>query len=198
MDISHSPGEEGRCVQTLLSKDHLLITIAYFIAFGPHGPRRPPPPDEGRKVLFLSVAVCFGAFAVFAFTRMFASPIRPRTMTKEWQEATEEYMKVRSMIIAVAACLFTLCVLIHIAGPGNRAHHWLQGHDGPVGLGEEPPSRPEAQRRVNERAKLHIKHTIPIPIPHFLGSNFHMVLSVSDIQQDRKGYEPLLDWPLSY
>jgi hypothetical protein len=27
---------------------------------------------------------------------MFASPIRPRTMTKEWQEATEEYMKVRS------------------------------------------------------------------------------------------------------
>ncbi|KAJ4315690.1 Cytochrome c oxidase subunit 5B, mitochondrial [Neodidymelliopsis sp. IMI 364377] len=66
---------------------------AYFIAFGPHGPRRPPPPDEGRKVLFLSVAVCFGAFAVFAFTRMFASPIRPRTMTKEWQEATEEYMK---------------------------------------------------------------------------------------------------------
>jgi cytochrome c oxidase subunit 4 len=66
---------------------------AYFIAFGPHGPRRPPPPDEGRKVLFLSTAVIFGAFAVFAFTRMFASPIRPRTMTKEWQEATEEYMK---------------------------------------------------------------------------------------------------------
>ncbi|KAF2633460.1 COX4-domain-containing protein [Macroventuria anomochaeta] len=66
---------------------------AYFIAFGPHGPRRPPPPDEGRKVLFLSVAVCFGALAVFTFTRMFASPIRPRTMTKEWQEATEEYMK---------------------------------------------------------------------------------------------------------
>jgi hypothetical protein len=29
---------------------------------------------------------------------MFASPIRPRTMTKEWQEATEEYMKVRRSI----------------------------------------------------------------------------------------------------
>ncbi|KAJ4378947.1 Cytochrome c oxidase subunit 5B, mitochondrial [Didymella sp. IMI 355093] len=66
---------------------------AYFIAFGPHGPRRPPPPDEGRKVLFISSAVIAGAFALFAFTRMFASPIRPRTMTKEWQEATEEYMK---------------------------------------------------------------------------------------------------------
>ncbi|KAL6708311.1 Cytochrome c oxidase subunit 5B, mitochondrial [Coniothyrium glycines] len=66
---------------------------AYYIAFGPHGPRRPPPPDEGRNVFFISAACIAGAFAVFAFTRMFASPIRPRTMTKEWQEATEEYMK---------------------------------------------------------------------------------------------------------
>jgi len=37
------------------------------------------------------------AFAVFFTTRMFASPIRPRTMTKEWQEATEEYMKVSGL-----------------------------------------------------------------------------------------------------
>jgi cytochrome c oxidase subunit 4 len=66
---------------------------AYFVAFGPHGPRRPPPPDEGRKVLFISLAVIAGSFAVFTFTRMFASPIRPRTMTKEWQEASEEYLK---------------------------------------------------------------------------------------------------------
>ncbi|KAL5114207.1 Cytochrome c oxidase subunit 5B, mitochondrial [Pleosporales sp. CAS-2024a] len=66
---------------------------AYYIAFGPHGPRRPPPPDEGRNVFFISAGVICAAFAVFAFTRMFASPIRPRTMTKEWQEATEEYMK---------------------------------------------------------------------------------------------------------
>ncbi|KAF2129031.1 COX4-domain-containing protein [Dothidotthia symphoricarpi CBS 119687] len=66
---------------------------AYFIAFGPHGPRRPPPPDEGRNVFFVSAGCIAAAFAVFAFSRMFASPIRPRTMTKEWQEATEEYMK---------------------------------------------------------------------------------------------------------
>ena len=66
---------------------------AYYIAFGPHGPRRPPPPDEGRNVFLLSSAVIAGAFAVFAFTRMFANPVRPRTMTKEWQEATEEYLK---------------------------------------------------------------------------------------------------------
>jgi len=50
---------------------------AYYIAFGPHGPRRPPPPDEGRKVFLLSAGVIAASFAVFGLTRMFASPIRP-------------------------------------------------------------------------------------------------------------------------
>jgi hypothetical protein len=135
-----------------------VLPTAYFIAFGPHGPRRPPPPDEGRKVLFLSSAVIAGAFALFAFTRMFASPIRPRTMTKEWQEATEEYMKVRNFVTAGAAYLTTTHKLTHLAVPGNRAHHRIQGHDGPVGFGEEPPSRREAQRRVNERLKASETH----------------------------------------
>ncbi|KAH7411649.1 cytochrome c oxidase subunit IV-domain-containing protein [Phaeosphaeria sp. MPI-PUGE-AT-0046c] len=66
---------------------------AYYIAFGPHGPRRPAPPDEGRNVFLLSAGVIAAAFAIFTFSRMFASPIRPRTMTKEWQEASEEYLK---------------------------------------------------------------------------------------------------------
>ncbi|KAJ4347881.1 Cytochrome c oxidase subunit 5B, mitochondrial [Didymosphaeria variabile] len=66
---------------------------AYYIAFGPHGPRRPPPPDEGRKVFFLAAGVIAAAVGVFSITRLFANPVRPRTMTKEWQEATEEYMK---------------------------------------------------------------------------------------------------------
>jgi hypothetical protein len=82
----------------VIDKITLLISPAYYIAFGPHGPRRPPPPDEGRNVFFLSAGVICAAFAVFAFSRMFASPIRPRTMTKEWQEATEEYLKVRRSI----------------------------------------------------------------------------------------------------
>ncbi|KAF2744593.1 COX4-domain-containing protein [Sporormia fimetaria CBS 119925] len=66
---------------------------AYYIAFGPHGPRRPPPADEGRKVIFITLATIAGSVALFFFTRMFASPHRPKTMTKEWQEATEEYMQ---------------------------------------------------------------------------------------------------------
>ena len=60
--------------------------------------RAPPPLSEefpqGSKVFFLSAAVIAAACVVFSITRMFASPQRPRTMTKEWQEATEEYLKV--------------------------------------------------------------------------------------------------------
>lgn len=36
-------------------------------------------------------------------TRMFANPVRPRTMTKEWQEASEEYLKVRNFAILRAS-----------------------------------------------------------------------------------------------
>jgi hypothetical protein len=44
---------------------------------------------------------------------MFASPIRPRTMTKEWQEATEEYMKVRGRNTAIAVLLLATQPLTH-------------------------------------------------------------------------------------
>ena len=96
--------------RNFIDKDTALTvssTTAYYVAFGPHGPRRPPPPDEGRNVFLLSSAVIAGAFAVFAFTRMFASPIRPRTMTKEWQEATEEYMKVCSFYAQTSVSALT-------------------------------------------------------------------------------------------
>jgi hypothetical protein len=39
---------------------------------------------------------------------MFANPVRPRTMTKEWQEATEEYMKVRSAVAVAFATVVWL------------------------------------------------------------------------------------------
>lgn len=68
---------------------------AYWIAFGPHGPRALPPPDEGKKV-FLYTAIGVGvSLALFATLRAFAKPA-PYTMTKEWQEATNEYLKVRN------------------------------------------------------------------------------------------------------
>ncbi|EXJ69674.1 cytochrome c oxidase polypeptide 5, mitochondrial [Cladophialophora psammophila CBS 110553] len=65
---------------------------AWWIAFGPHGPRAEAPPGEWTKV-WLYTAVGLGiSLAMFLLIQSFARP-PPRTMTKEWQEATNEYLK---------------------------------------------------------------------------------------------------------
>ncbi|KAI1805692.1 cytochrome c oxidase subunit IV [Daldinia bambusicola] len=65
---------------------------AYWIAFGNHGPRAVPPPDEGRKIALYTAIGVFTSFVIFATARAFGgSP--PSTMTKEWQEASNEYLK---------------------------------------------------------------------------------------------------------
>ncbi len=65
---------------------------AYWIAFGPHGPRALPDPNEGWKVAQLVLYLIGASAVVFAALRYFARPA-PKTMTKEWQEMTNEYMK---------------------------------------------------------------------------------------------------------
>ena len=67
--------------------------IAYWIAFGPHGPRALPPPGEGRTVFIYTMAGVAVAAVLFGATRMFAGA-PPKTMTKEYQEASEEYLRV--------------------------------------------------------------------------------------------------------
>ncbi|TLS22948.1 uncharacterized protein PpBr36_06314 [Pyricularia pennisetigena] len=65
---------------------------AYWVSFGPHGPRALDPPDEGKKVA-MGVAIGLAvSFMIFATMRSFAKPA-PHTMTKEWQEQTNEYLK---------------------------------------------------------------------------------------------------------
>ncbi|EEQ90475.1 cytochrome c oxidase subunit 4 [Blastomyces dermatitidis ER-3] len=69
---------------------------AYYIAFGPHGPRAETPKGEGLRV-FVQVMKYLVISAAFFFTvRAFANP-PPRTMTREWQEATNEYAKREKM-----------------------------------------------------------------------------------------------------
>ncbi|KAI7093504.1 Cytochrome c oxidase polypeptide 5, partial [Hortaea werneckii] len=65
---------------------------AYWVAFGPHGPRALPPPGENWKVFRLTMYGVLASLAIFLATRSFARG-PPRTMTKEYQEATNEYMK---------------------------------------------------------------------------------------------------------
>ncbi|KAI0181786.1 cytochrome c oxidase subunit IV [Hypoxylon sp. FL1284] len=65
---------------------------AYWIAFGAHGPRAAAPPDEGRKVALYTALGIFVSFVAFSTMRMFAGP-SPDTMSREWQEASNEYLK---------------------------------------------------------------------------------------------------------
>ncbi|OAQ71137.1 cytochrome c oxidase polypeptide V precursor [Pochonia chlamydosporia 170] len=64
---------------------------AYWIAFGPHGPRAVDPPGTNARVAW-GVAVGLAAsFAIFAAIRSVAKP-EPHTMSKEYQEASNELL----------------------------------------------------------------------------------------------------------
>ncbi|KAJ9604629.1 Cytochrome c oxidase subunit 5B, mitochondrial [Cladophialophora chaetospira] len=65
---------------------------AWWIAFGPHGPRAGDPPGEWTKVWLYTAAGVGISLAVFWLIHSMARP-PPRSMTKEWQEATNEYLK---------------------------------------------------------------------------------------------------------
>jgi cytochrome c oxidase subunit 4 len=71
-------------------------TTAYWIAFGPHGPRREIPPGEPWRILRGDILLVGLSGAIFYTTRLFAGP-PPKTMSKEWQEKTNEFMKVRAV-----------------------------------------------------------------------------------------------------
>ena len=75
----------------------LTICIAWWIAFGPHGPRADAPPGEWTKVFLYTAGGVGISVALFFIIHSFARP-PPRTMTKEWQEATNEYLKVRMFL----------------------------------------------------------------------------------------------------
>lgn len=67
---------------------------AYWIAFGPHGPRALPPPDERRVVALYTLYGIGAALGIVLIARQFAKP-PPTTMTKAYQEQSNEYLKVR-------------------------------------------------------------------------------------------------------
>ncbi|KAG8933312.1 Cytochrome c oxidase subunit 5A [Tulasnella sp. 417] len=63
---------------------------AYYISFGPHGPRKPvDEPGSGLKVFGLTMGIVGLAGVAFAGIRSFGGE-PPRTLTKEWQEASNE------------------------------------------------------------------------------------------------------------
>lgn len=65
---------------------------AYWISFGPHGPRAQYPKGENLKIFIKVAQLTVVSLALYYVIAQFARP-KPRTMTKEWQEATNEYAK---------------------------------------------------------------------------------------------------------
>lgn len=70
-----------------------LSSLAYWIAFGPHGPRAEAPKGEGMKVLLKTTQLTVVSILLFYAIHYFAKP-QPKTMSKEWQEASNEYARV--------------------------------------------------------------------------------------------------------
>ncbi|KAL1935818.1 hypothetical protein VTP01DRAFT_4958 [Rhizomucor pusillus] len=66
---------------------------AYYIAFGPHGPREPlTKPGHAYKVVGGVAGVLAASAALFYVIRLNGQET-PKTLSREWQEATNEYLK---------------------------------------------------------------------------------------------------------
>ncbi|CAL5870530.1 uncharacterized protein PFLUO_LOCUS4769 [Penicillium psychrofluorescens] len=63
---------------------------AYWIAFGPHGPRAETPKGEGWKILSKVTQLTVASVVIFYGIHLMGKPL-PKTMSKEWQEASNEY-----------------------------------------------------------------------------------------------------------
>lgn len=89
-------------LEALQKKDWKTLSVdekkaAYYVAFGPHGPRAPvSPPGQGLKI-FLSTMALVGVAGVLSLViKSFAAP-PPKTLTKEWQEASNERAREQKM-----------------------------------------------------------------------------------------------------
>ncbi|CAL8579495.1 Cytochrome c oxidase subunit 5B, mitochondrial [Xanthoria parietina] len=65
---------------------------AYWIAFGPHGPRSLPPPGEGKKIFWYTMLGVGVSGVIFLLIRTQSRPA-PKTMTAQYQAMTNEYLK---------------------------------------------------------------------------------------------------------
>ncbi|KAE9407122.1 cytochrome c oxidase subunit IV [Gymnopus androsaceus JB14] len=64
--------------------------FAYYVAFGPHGPRAPvSKPGDGIKI-FASTAALVGVAGIIFYAIRAMSPPPPRSINKEWEEASNQ------------------------------------------------------------------------------------------------------------
>jgi len=82
-------------LEQLQKKDWKELSIdekkaAYYVAFGPHGPRSPlSKPGDNFKIFLSTVGLVGLGGLLFLWTRSIAPP-PPKTISKEWEEAANE------------------------------------------------------------------------------------------------------------
>ncbi|KAI3628157.1 Cytochrome c oxidase subunit 5B, mitochondrial [Malassezia furfur] len=89
-------------LEEIQRKDWHDLTIneqkgAYFVAYGPYGPRKAvsPPGQMGRVALGTAITIGLGV-SLFALVR-YNAPAAPKTMTKEYKEKENERAKEHNM-----------------------------------------------------------------------------------------------------
>lgn len=82
------------CTGIMRVGEHTDSRIAYYIAFGAHGPRALDPPGETKQVLMYTTLAMVASLLLFIGIRSLGGD-PPSTMTREWEEASNEYLKVR-------------------------------------------------------------------------------------------------------
>jgi len=82
-------------LEELQKKDWKTLSLdekkaAYYVAFGPHGPRRPlHPPGSVLKIILGTAGSLAAAVGLYVLSRHYAGP-PPRTLNKEWEEAANK------------------------------------------------------------------------------------------------------------
>ncbi|KAG5438181.1 hypothetical protein PCANB_003032 [Pneumocystis canis] len=95
MDIQRKLNERQRGPWSELTMDEKKAV--HFIAFGPYGSRSIiHPPGFFKKVIIGTIGTIFISAILFYCIRSFAEP-PPKTMTKEWQEASNELLKTQKV-----------------------------------------------------------------------------------------------------
>ncbi|KAJ7454860.1 cytochrome c oxidase subunit IV-domain-containing protein [Mycena latifolia] len=93
-----SPDEKSSVadqLEELQKRDWKLLSgdekkAAYFVAFGPHGRRKPIHEKGDGFRIFGSTLALLGVSGLLFFAIRAASPPPPKSMSKEWQEAMNE------------------------------------------------------------------------------------------------------------
>lgn len=106
---------------------NIVSNTAYWIAFGPHGPRALPPPGENWYIFRMTMLGVGISFIIFCAIRAMARPA-PKTMNAQYQEMTNEYLKVRNAYerdSIINLHISSSVVLNNFISPEpkNRTHH---------------------------------------------------------------------------